>query len=56
MISKLRRRLEATVFAPNVASAKILASAGFTFEAKIHAMYLDRDDVVHDGLLYGRLA
>jgi ribosomal-protein-alanine N-acetyltransferase len=50
------RRLEATVFEPNVASAKILASAGFSLEATIPAMYLDRDDVVHDGLLYGRLA
>ena len=48
------RRLEATVFAPNVASGKVLANAGFTFEATIPAMYLDRDDGVHDGLLYGR--
>jgi RimJ/RimL family protein N-acetyltransferase len=50
------RRLEATVFAPNVASAKVLTNAGFTFEATIPAMYLDRNDVVYDGLLYGRVA
>jgi RimJ/RimL family protein N-acetyltransferase len=50
------RRLEATVFAPNVASARVLTSAGFTLEATIPAMYLDRTDAVRDGLRYGRLA
>ena len=49
------RRLEATVFAPNVASARVLEKCGFALEARLPAYYLDRSDVVCDGLLYGRV-
>ena len=50
------RRLEATVFAPNVASAKVLTKCGFTLEGTSPRMYVDRRDVVCDGLLFGRVA
>ncbi len=49
------RRLEATVFAPNVASARVLEKCGFALEATLPGYYLDRDDAVCDGLLYGRV-
>lgn len=47
-------RLEATVFAPNVASAKVLANCGFALEGRAIGMYVDRDGVVCDGLIFGR--
>ena len=50
------RRLEATVFAPNRASAHVLEKAGFTLEARLRESYLERDGTVCDGLLYARLA
>ncbi len=50
------RRLEATVFAPNVASARILEKCGFEFEATLRAHYVDRDGKVCDGLMFARLA
>lgn len=50
------RRLEATVFAPNAVSARVLENAGFTFEARLRASYVERDGTVCDGLLYSRLA
>jgi ribosomal-protein-alanine N-acetyltransferase len=49
------RRLEATVFVPNVASARVLQKCGFTLEATLPAYYVDRNDAVCDGLLYGRV-
>lgn len=49
------RRLEATVFAPNVASARVLAKCGFTLEGTCKAKYLDRSDTVCDGLIFARL-
>ncbi len=49
------RRLEATVFAPNAASARVLEKCGFALEARLAAYYLDRNDAVCDGLLYGRV-
>lgn len=48
------RRLEATVFAPNAASAKVLEKCGFTLEGRSPQLYVDRGDVVCDGLLFGR--
>jgi len=50
------RRLEATVFAPNASSARVLEKAGFTFEARLRASYVERDGTVCDGLLYSRLS
>jgi ribosomal-protein-alanine N-acetyltransferase len=50
------RRLEATVFAPNAGSARVLEKAGFTFEARLRESYVARDGSVCDGLLYSRLA
>jgi ribosomal-protein-alanine N-acetyltransferase len=48
------RRLEAAVFAPNAASARVLEKCGFTLEGRSREMYLDRDGTVCDGLLFGR--
>jgi RimJ/RimL family protein N-acetyltransferase len=48
------RRLEATVFAPNTASARVLEKCGFTLEGRSREMYLDRGGAVCDGLLFGR--
>ncbi|MGP8101971.1 MAG: GNAT family N-acetyltransferase [Candidatus Cybelea sp.] len=48
------RRLEATVFAPNVASAKVLEKCGFTLEGRSAQLYLNRCGTVCDGLLFGR--
>ena len=48
------RRLEATVFAPNVASARVLEKCGFTLEGRSPQLYLDRSGAVCDGLLFGR--
>ncbi len=49
------RRLEAHVFAANVASARVLEKTGFVREA-IHAQsYVDRDGTVCDAWLYARL-
>jgi RimJ/RimL family protein N-acetyltransferase len=48
------RRLEATVFAPNVASARVLTKCGFILEGRSRDMYLDRSDALCDGLLFGR--
>jgi alcohol dehydrogenase/propanol-preferring alcohol dehydrogenase len=48
------RRLEATVFAPNVASARVLEKCGFTLEGRSPELYLDRSGAVCDGLLFGR--
>jgi len=50
------RRLEARVFAPNVASARVLEKCGFKLEARLRGFYLDRDDNVCDALMYARLA
>jgi ribosomal-protein-alanine N-acetyltransferase len=50
------RRLEARVFAENVASARVLEKCGFELEGTLRAFYLDRDDNVCDALMFARLA
>lgn len=50
------RRLEASVFAPNVASARVLEKSGFQLEGRLRSYYLDREKHLCDGLLYARLA
>jgi [ribosomal protein S5]-alanine N-acetyltransferase len=50
------RRLEARVFAPNIASVRVLEKCGFELEGRLRAYYLDREDHVCDALLFARLA
>jgi [ribosomal protein S5]-alanine N-acetyltransferase len=50
------RRLEATVFAPNRASARVLEKSGFHLEARFRERCVQRDGSICDGLLYARLA
>jgi [ribosomal protein S5]-alanine N-acetyltransferase len=49
------RRLEATVFAQNVASARVLEKCGFKLEGTLRALYLDRHGAACDGLVFARL-
>lgn len=49
------RRLQAHVYAPNTASARVLEKCGFTLEARLRQSYLDRDGKPCDELIYGRL-
>jgi RimJ/RimL family protein N-acetyltransferase len=48
------RRLEAKVFEPNAASARVLQKIGFRLEDVLQAAYLDRDDNVCNALLFAR--
>jgi ribosomal-protein-alanine N-acetyltransferase len=50
------RRLDARVFAQNVASARVLEKAGFQLEGTLRSFYLDRDDSVCDALAFARVA
>jgi len=50
------RRLEASVFGPNAASARVLEKAGFTLEGRMRESYLERDGTPTDALIYARLA
>lgn len=50
------RRLEAHVFAPNLASARVLEKCGFTKEATLRRSVRDRDGNVLDSYLYAKLA
>ncbi len=50
------RRLEAHVFAPNLASARVLEKSGFVREAVLRDAYVQRDGTIVDGLLYAKLA
>jgi RimJ/RimL family protein N-acetyltransferase len=49
------RRLEAHVYAPNVASARVLEKIGFTREAVLRSAISERDGRVTDAWLYARL-
>ncbi len=49
------RRLEAHVFAPNTASARVLEKTGFTREAVLRESYVERDGTIVDGYLYALL-
>ena len=50
------RRLEATVFAPNTASSRVLEKCGYTLEARLRETYVQRDGSVCDGFVYAYLA
>jgi ribosomal-protein-alanine N-acetyltransferase len=50
------RRLESRVWEPNHASIRVLEKAGFVREALLRDGVIDRDGVVSNLLLYGRLA
>jgi RimJ/RimL family protein N-acetyltransferase len=49
------RRLEAHVFAPNLASIRVLEKNGFRREAILRERYVERDGTIVDGLVYARL-
>jgi RimJ/RimL family protein N-acetyltransferase len=49
-------RLEAMVFEPNVASARVLEKAGFVREGLLRDAYVQRDGARCHGFLYARLA
>jgi len=50
------RRLEARVWEPNRASARVLEKAGFVREAELREAVVDRNGIVSNLLLYARLA
>lgn len=50
------RRLEASVFAQNVASVNVLEKCGFRLEGVLPRLYVDREGAVCDAMLFGRLA
>jgi RimJ/RimL family protein N-acetyltransferase len=50
------RRLEAYLFAPNIASARVLEKCDFKQEAVLREAHVDREENVMDCLLYARLA
>lgn len=50
------RRLEAHVFAPNIASARVLEKCGFVREAVLREAFVDREGAIVDGVLYAQLA
>ncbi len=50
------RRLEAAVFAQNVASERVLEKCGFALEARLRNHYVDRQGEACDALLFARLA
>ena len=49
------RRLEAHVFEPNVASARVLEKCGFMLEGSLRASYVQRDGTPCDALIFGRI-
>jgi RimJ/RimL family protein N-acetyltransferase len=50
------RRLCASVVAANVASARVLLKTGFALEATLRSAFVDRDGIVHDELIFARIA
>jgi ribosomal-protein-alanine N-acetyltransferase len=50
------RRLEARVWEPNIASVRVLESAGFVREATLRSGVVDREGTVSNLLIFGRLA
>jgi RimJ/RimL family protein N-acetyltransferase len=50
------RRLEASIFAENVASARVLEKCGFTREGTLREFYLDRSGKICDAVFFARLA
>ena len=50
------RRLEASVFAPNIGSMRVLEKAGFVREGVLRLAYVERDGNAVDAVMYGRLA
>ena len=49
------RRLEASVFVQNLASARVLEKCGFALEGRLRSVYVDRDGAVCDAFLYAKL-
>jgi RimJ/RimL family protein N-acetyltransferase len=49
------RRLEARVFAGNIASMRVLEKSGFVREALLREVYVERDGSISDGLLFAQL-
>ena len=49
------RRLQAGVFVPNIASARVLEKAGFCLEGQLRESYVERDGTPVDELIYGLL-
>jgi len=47
------RRLQAHVFAPNIASVRVLEKCGFTLEARLCESYVQRDGTPCDELIFG---
>lgn len=50
------KRIEASVFAPNAASARVLEKCGFALEGRLRSSYVDRDGKRCDELVFGRVA
>ena len=50
------RRLWASVVAANAASARVLLKTGFALEATLRSAFVDRDGIVHDELIFARIA
>jgi ribosomal-protein-alanine N-acetyltransferase len=49
------RRLQASVFAPNAASARVLTKCGFVLEGRLRESSIGRDGEFMDELVYGLL-
>jgi ribosomal-protein-alanine N-acetyltransferase len=49
------RRLVASVYAPNVGSARVLEKNGFVLEGRLREQRVGRNGVIMDELLFGRI-
>ncbi|MDQ2991896.1 MAG: GNAT family N-acetyltransferase [Candidatus Eremiobacteraeota bacterium] len=56
LYARCLRRLEAEVFAPNLASARVLQKCGFVKEATMRRRVTDREGNLLDAYLYAKLA